>query len=104
VRARSALTQDVTMAPEPSDDWRWKARRVLSRFGPRAIPALVEALRTGDDPVIRRFAADSLGRLGPDAHDASEALRHAAWHDEDSAVREAAAAALGAVETPGHSR
>ena len=65
------------MAPEGSDDWRWKARRALSRFGPRAIPALVEALSVGDDPTIRRFAADSLALLGVDARSASEALRHA---------------------------
>jgi hypothetical protein len=38
--------------------------------------------------------------LGADARSASEALRHAAWHDEDPSVREAAAAALDAVEEP----
>ena len=92
------------MAPESAGDWRWKARRVLSRFGARAIPALVEALSSGEDPTIRRFAADSLGRLGPDARDASEALRTAAWQDEDPSVREAAAAALDAVEGPSPSR
>jgi HEAT repeat protein len=92
------------MAPESPDDWRWKARRVLSRFGPRAIPALVEALSGGEDPTIRRFAADSLGRLGPEARDAAEALRQAAWHDDDLSVREAAAAALDAVEGSGPSR
>jgi HEAT repeat protein len=97
VRVHGSLLRDVAMPPESSDDWRWKARRVLSRFGPRAIPALVEALSTGEDPTIRRFAADSLALLGTDAHDASDALRHAAWHDEDSSVREAAAAALDAV-------
>lgn len=88
------------MAPESSEDWRWKARRALSRFGPRAIPALVEALGMGEDATIRRFAADSLALLGADARSASDALRHAAWHDEDPSVREAAAAALNAVEEP----
>ena len=77
---------------------------MLSRFGARAIPALMEALSSGEDPVIRRFAADSLGRLGLEALDAAEALRHAAWHDEDASVREAAAAALDAVEGSGPSR
>ena len=86
------------MAPESPDDWRWKARRVLSRFRPRAIPALVEALCSGEDPTVRRFAVDSLALLGPEARDASEALRHAAWHDEDLSVREAAAAALDAIQ------
>jgi HEAT repeat protein len=86
------------MAPESPDDWRWKARRVLSRFGPRAIPALAEALSTGEDPTIRRFAADSLALLGAEARVAADALRRAAWHDEDPSVREAAAAALDAIE------
>jgi len=104
VRARGSLLRDVAMAPESPDDWRWKARRVLSRFGPRAIPALVEALSTGEDPTIRRFAADSLGRLGSEARDAVEALRRAAWHDEDPSVREAATAALDTVEGSGLSR
>jgi HEAT repeat protein len=85
------------MRPEAVDDWRWKARRVLSRFGDRTIPALVEALGSGDDPAIRRFAAETLALLGPDARGASEALRHVAWHNEDPSVRAAAAAALDAV-------
>jgi HEAT repeat protein len=92
------------MAPESPDDWHWKARRVLSRFGPRTIPALVEALCAGEDPTIRRFAAESLALLGSEARSASEALRHAAWHDLDPSVREAAAAALGAVEETGPSQ
>ena len=85
------------MGSECPDDWRWKARRVLLRFGPRMVPALVEALCVGEDPAIRRFAAESLARLGSEARGASEALRHTAWHDEDPAVREAAAQALDAV-------
>jgi HEAT repeat protein len=104
MRARGSVLREVAMAPESPDDWRWKARRVLSRFGHRAIPALVEALCVGEDPTIRRFAADSLGRLGAEARVASEALRHAAEHDEDSSVRAAAVAALDAVEEAGPSR
>ena len=100
VRLQGLPLRDEAMAPESSEDWRWKARRALSRFGPRAIPALVEALGMGEDATIRRFAADSLALLGADARSASEALRHAAWHDEDPSVREAAAAALDAVEEP----
>jgi HEAT repeat protein len=89
---------DAPVKPESLDDWHWKARRVLSRFGPRTVPALVEALGGGDDAGIRRFAAESLALLGPDARVASDALRHAACHDEDPVVRAAAATALGAVE------
>ena len=95
--------RDAAMGPESLDDWRWKARRVLSRFGARTIPALVEAVCSGDDTAIRRFAAESLARLGPEARGASEALRHAAWHDEDPTVRAAAAAALDAVGEAGPS-
>lgn len=86
------------MGPESQDDWRWKAWRVLSRFGPRTVPALVEALRGGEDPAIRRFAAESLARLGHEGRGASEALRQAAWQDEDPSVRKAAAQALDAIE------
>ena len=100
MRLQGSLLRDEAMAPESTEDWRWKARRALSRFGPRAIPALVEALSMGDDATIRRFAADSLALLGADARGASEALRHAAWHDADPSVREAAAVALDAVEEP----
>lgn len=89
------------MRPESLDDWHWKARRVLSRFGARTIPALVEALGAGDDPAIRLFAAESLALLGSDARVASEALRHVAWHDEDPLVRAAAVVALDAVEAAG---
>jgi HEAT repeat protein len=92
------------MVPQSSDDWRWKVRRVLSRFGARGVPALVDALSAGEDPTIRHFAADSLGRLGSEALEASEALRRAALHDEDPSVRETAAVALDAVEGKGPSR
>jgi len=64
VRARGSLVREGAMGTEPHDDWRWKARRVLSRFGARTIPALMEGLSLGEDPSIRHFAADSLGRLG----------------------------------------
>jgi hypothetical protein len=87
--------------PESLDDWRWKARRVLSRFGPRTVVALVEALGGEDDPVIRLFAAESLALLGPDARGASDALRRAARYDDDPLVRAAAATALDAVEATG---
>jgi HEAT repeat protein len=89
--------RDAPMEPESLEDWHWKARRVLSRFGSRTVPALVEALG-GGDPAIRVFAAESLTLLGPDARGAADALRHASRHDVDPLVRAAAATALGAVE------
>jgi HEAT repeat protein len=97
MKARGSGARQAAM-PESVDDWRWKARRVLSRFGTRTVPALVEALGSGDDPSIRRFAAESLGRLGPEARGAVDALRHSAGHDPNASVRAAAAAALDALD------
>jgi hypothetical protein len=90
--------RDAPMQAESPEDWHWKARRVLSRFGSGTVPALVEALGGGDDPAIRLFAAESLALLGPDARGAADALRHASRHDVDPLVRAAAATALDAVE------
>jgi HEAT repeat protein len=101
VKLQATALRDDAMPPETAEDWRWKPRRVLSRFGPRTVPALVEALSAGEDPTIRRFAADLLGRLGDDARGAVAALRHAAWHDEDPSVRVAATAALDAIGEAG---
>jgi HEAT repeat protein len=103
VKKRDVRLQNAPVGPESLDDWHWKARRVLSRFGSRTVPALVEALAGGDEPAIRLFAAESLALLGPDAREASDALRRAAGHDEDPLVRAAAATALGAVEATGAS-
>jgi|SRR5581483_1562854 HEAT repeat protein len=85
-------------ALRPADEWDWKARRAVARFGPRAVPALVEALQGAPDPVIRRFAAETLGRLGAEAHPAAGALQERAHQDDDPAVRAAARAAVSALE------
>ncbi len=81
-----------------ADEWDWKARRVVARFGPRAVPALLEALQGAPDPVIRRFAAETLGRLGAEAHLAAGVLQERAHRDDDPAVRAAARAAVTALE------
>jgi HEAT repeat protein len=101
VSEQGSVLQDVAMVAESFEDWRWKARRVLSRFGPRTVPALVEALCVGEDPTIRGFAADTLARLGAEAHGAAETLRHVARHDADASVRKIAAAALEAITASG---
>jgi hypothetical protein len=88
---------DAPLEPAPPGDWHWKAWRVLARFGPRTVPALIEALSTGDDPAVRQFAADSLGRLGREALGAEETLRRVAQHDGSPMVRMAAIAALEAI-------
>jgi hypothetical protein len=99
--ARTGDTRQAAARPGPRHDWPWKARRVVARFGARTVPALIEALAAGEEPAIRRFAAESLGQLGPVAHGAGDALRHVAHHDEDATVRATAAAALQALEPPG---
>src|SRR5262245_48249331 len=98
MKTQGSRIRDSAMSPEPSVDWRWRARRALTRFGPRVIPAVVEALSAGEDATIRSFAAESLARLGQEARSASGALRQAASSDPDPSVREAAATALGALE------
>jgi hypothetical protein len=97
VSARIPGRADAPPGLGASDDWHWKAWRVLTRFGPRTIPALIEGLSTGDDPVIRQFAAESLGRLGDDARGSQDALHRAAHHDESPLVRAAAIAAIEAI-------
>jgi HEAT repeat protein len=101
VRTRIPEAPGAGARRESPDDWHWKARRVLARFGVRTVPALVEALSAEDDPTVRQFAAESLGHLGHEARSASDALRRAALHDEDRGVRATAATALTAVESAG---
>jgi HEAT repeat protein len=60
-------------------------------------PALAEALRD-QDPFVRREAALSLGRLGPDARAATAALRMA-LRDRKPDVRKASAEALRRIDT-----
>jgi hypothetical protein len=97
VSARTPEGPDAPPGPTASGDWHWKAWRVLTRFGARTIPALIEGLSTGDDPAIRQFAAESLGRLGEDARGSQDALHRAAHHDESPLVRAAAVAAIEAI-------
>jgi hypothetical protein len=70
---------------------------VLSRIGRDAVPALCEALLDAD-PVVRRWAANVLGRIGPDAGEAVDALTAVALADADSTVQAAAQAALLVIE------
>jgi HEAT repeat protein len=63
------------------------------------VPALARALRD-PDLFVRRFAAQALGELGPDARPAVPALK-AALNDSRREVQEAALAALGKIRGPG---
>jgi HEAT repeat protein len=75
------------------------ARQTFLDGGAQAVPVLVEMLRTSDSAEVRWSAADYLGRLGPDASDASEALL-AALDDPDPHVQSVAAEAIPKVGTP----
>jgi HEAT repeat protein len=75
------------------------ARQTFLDGGPQAVPVLVEMLRTSASAEVRWSAADYLGRLGPDASDASEALL-AALDDPDPHVQSVAVEAIPKVGTP----
>jgi HEAT repeat protein len=58
-----------------------------------SVPSLVKTLKEDKDPNMRYWAAESLGRLGPEASEAVPALAEA-LKDEDKMVRMGAAYAL----------
>jgi len=69
---------------------------VLLRVGREAVPALIDTLGHAN-PVVRRWAATVLGGMGADAENAVNALSEA-LSDSDAGVRNAAKAALDALE------
>jgi len=73
------------------------ARELLASFGPRIVPALVNALHA-NQAAQREAAADVLGRLGPPARAAVPALIDA-LQDKSSAVALMAARALAQVDS-----
>jgi HEAT repeat protein len=70
----------------------------LGRIGLPAVPALVELLASSD-PQLRRYAAQALARVGPEAQEAVPALV-GALDDSDELVRQLAIRALGQVGPP----
>lgn len=69
----------------------------FAHLGDKAVPALVEALRS-DDPRVRADAADVLGRVGSPDADGTAADLAALLHDPDVDVRLAAVSALGQLD------
>ena len=63
------------------------------------VAALMTALKDGD-AFVRRDAARALGKLGPDAVEASSSLRSLAVKDRNVQVRKAAKEALQQIEEP----
>ena len=68
------------------------ARQSLVRAGATAVPGLIDQL-ADDRPVVRQWAAATLGELGAAAQDALPALT-ALLADRDAKVRDAAQQAL----------
>jgi len=97
-QARRASAEDIQtwvrrLGPA-HDPWaRARTVNVLGRVGRRAVPGLVAAL-THEDAETRAFAAEALGRIGPEAQPAASALAAMAKDDPDESVRSAAEAAL----------
>jgi formylglycine-generating enzyme required for sulfatase activity len=75
---------------------RYEAIRAIGALGPSARLAVANliAVTTDDNPSLRAKAAWALGQVGPDAKEAIAALSNLASKDPNSAVREAAQAAL----------
>jgi HEAT repeat protein len=76
-------------------DFGQAAADALVAIGPSTVPALIRSLAS-DDRIEREAAANTLGRLGPDARDAVPALQ-TTLRDPHGWVRDAAARALRAI-------
>ena len=74
----------------------------LEVVGPKAqvVYGLTQALEKDPEPEVRREIAATLGRMGPDAKGAGEALGQALRSDKSDIVREASARALGGRMAP----
>src|SRR5262245_13179691 len=82
---------------KPFEQWTEQdaATDALGRIGAAAVPALVDALRSGD-PAMREKALEVLGRIGPDAEAAVPDLVQL-LDDPDPAVRKSATRTLGRI-------
>lgn len=87
---------DLSSRSDPQAHHRERLRKRLERnislVNAKAVPALAEALRDPDDPVVRGHAAWALGRIGGSA--ARAALQAARRSEEDPQVLEEIQAAL----------
>src|SRR5207237_6054407 len=85
-----------------SEEVRRSAASALGSMGPEAVPALINALRD-QDPYTRGYAADSIGRNGPEAKAAVPALIEILKNkDESGEIRGKAANSLGRIGPDAH--
>jgi HEAT repeat protein len=106
---RGHLSGETFFASRPASYWerqllagpaeRFAARQALLAAGSPSVPMLIDWLDSGDSSEIRWTAAELLGRLGPDAADASETLL-AALSDPDPHVQSVVAEVIPRVGTP----
>jgi translation elongation factor Ts len=72
----------------------------LAEFGEAAVPALVDALRSGPGAAVRRHAADTLSLMGSPSADRAALPLAEALGDPDGRVRLAALNAIGQLRLP----
>lgn len=92
VEADTVIPKLVTLLYGGSLSARRKAVRSMRQFGPAAVPALIAAIEH-EDPDVRWYAIDALGKMGRPAAEALPAIRRA-LKDEDETVRRAASWAV----------
>jgi HEAT repeat protein len=93
----------VALLADGSDQVKVEAARVLPRLGgagPEVVAGLCRRLEEDDSPLVQEHAARALGKLGPTAAAAGEALIRVAQTAE-AGVREEALRALAIIQPPG---
>ena len=87
VKALPELMRTITEDKNPNV--RFNAGLAVPKMKAKAVPALIEALKDPRDQ-IRRYAAQALGNIGPDAYPALAALKEVEAKDTDPVTRDAA--------------
>jgi HEAT repeat protein len=101
---KEAVPEMIRTLKAKDSDLRWAAAHALGRIGlvdEAILPALLNALKDKEEPLVRSYAVQSLGRFGPKANTAIPALvdtlKSTDVHDEKRAreIRQEALKALG---------
>jgi HEAT repeat protein len=74
------------------------AAAALAKIGRASVPALIEVLYDGE-PGARRHAVTALGKIGPAAQDAVDALAEAGDREADPELRNLAFRAIESIQT-----
>ena len=97
-RAREAVPTLLDAMARPSNEIEFAMAlgKAMKAVGPAAVLPIIGILKSGTTKA-RFVAASALGKLGPDAAGAVQALVQALENDPDTSVRATAASALGAI-------